>query len=127
MFEKKLVEKNEIRVMIIRFLHASYRFRDSEINLSKHVRLLRGCLQVDQLCAGKQKHSNYTVRRYHEDLRGYGIPEGTCALASAGDYLLWELNDNDYYTVGYADDIAILIKTENSLGLCKRCHKQHYA
>jgi hypothetical protein len=25
------------------------------------------------------------------------------------DELLWELNDDDYYTVGYADDIAILI------------------
>jgi hypothetical protein len=25
------------------------------------------------------------------------------------DELLWELNDNDYYTIGYADDIAILI------------------
>jgi hypothetical protein len=25
------------------------------------------------------------------------------------DELLWELNDNDYYKVGYADDIAILI------------------
>jgi hypothetical protein len=25
------------------------------------------------------------------------------------DELLWELNGNDYYTVGYADDIVILI------------------
>jgi hypothetical protein len=25
------------------------------------------------------------------------------------DNLLWELNSNGYYTVGYADDIAILI------------------
>jgi hypothetical protein len=25
------------------------------------------------------------------------------------DDLLWELNDKGYYTVGYADDIAILI------------------
>jgi hypothetical protein len=25
------------------------------------------------------------------------------------DDLLWELNDGGYYTVGYADDIAILI------------------
>jgi hypothetical protein len=25
------------------------------------------------------------------------------------DYLLWELNSNGYHTVGYADDIAILI------------------
>jgi hypothetical protein len=27
----------------------------------------------------------------------------------AVDEHLWELNDNDYYTVGYADDILILI------------------
>jgi hypothetical protein len=25
------------------------------------------------------------------------------------DALLWELNGKDYYTVGYADDIALLI------------------
>jgi retron-type reverse transcriptase len=25
------------------------------------------------------------------------------------DELLWELNDNGYHTVGYADDIAVLI------------------
>jgi hypothetical protein len=25
------------------------------------------------------------------------------------DELLWELNDDDYYTVGYVDDIAIII------------------
>jgi hypothetical protein len=24
------------------------------------------------------------------------------------DELLWELNDNEYYTIDYADDIAIL-------------------
>jgi hypothetical protein len=42
------------------------------------------------------------------------------------DELLWELNDNDYYTVGYADDIAIL-STENSFRLCQRSYKQHYA
>jgi hypothetical protein len=28
------------------------------------------------------------------------------------DELIWELNDGDYYTVGYADDIAILINGE---------------
>jgi hypothetical protein len=25
------------------------------------------------------------------------------------DELLWELNGNDYYTIGYADDIVVLI------------------
>jgi hypothetical protein len=37
------------------------------------------------------------------------MPTGTCDFASAAEELLCELNDNDYYTVRYADDTAILI------------------
>jgi hypothetical protein len=35
------------------------------------------------------------------------------------DDLLWELNSNGYYTVGYADDIAYT--------LCQRSYKQPFA
>jgi hypothetical protein len=39
------------------------------------------------------------------------------------DDLIWGLNSNGYYTVGYADDIAILING-NSILLCRRSYKQ---
>jgi hypothetical protein len=34
---------------------------------------------------------------------------GGCAFAFAADKLLLRLDDYDYYTIGYADDIGILI------------------
>jgi hypothetical protein len=39
------------------------------------------------------------------------------------DELLWGLNDYDYYTTGYADDIAIL-SIGNSPRLCQKYYKQ---
>jgi retron-type reverse transcriptase len=67
---------------------------------------------VDLLYAGKQKHSNHTG----ETLRvstAKGCPQGgvlsPLLWSLAVDELLRELNDSGYYTVGYADDIAILI------------------
>jgi hypothetical protein len=41
------------------------------------------------------------------------------------DDLLWGLNNNGYYTVGYADDIAILVN--GIFPDCQRSYKQNYA
>jgi hypothetical protein len=45
-----------------------------------------------------------------------GCPQGGVLLpllwSLVVDELLWELNDNDYYIVGYADDIATVINTK---------------
>jgi hypothetical protein len=46
------------------------------------------------------------------------MPVVRCALASAHPghrRASWELNENDYYTLRYADDIAILINGKFSL------------
>jgi hypothetical protein len=54
----------------------------------------------------KQKHNNYIVGRTLEGVHIYGMLSPLmCSLVV--DILLWEHNDNDYYTVGYADDRAI--------------------
>jgi hypothetical protein len=55
-----------------------------------------------------------------------GCPQG-CVLSPllcslVVDDILWDLNSNGYYTVGYANDISILINGK-SLRLCQRSSK----
>jgi hypothetical protein len=68
---------------------------------------------MDLCYAGQQKHKRHTVRRDPEGVRGQRMPAGgvlsPLLWSLVVDELLWELNSNGYYTVGYADDIAILI------------------
>jgi hypothetical protein len=59
-------------------------------------------LHVVQFYTEKQKHNNYIVGRNHEGACG-------CLSPLLRSLVMNELlNDNDYYTEGYANDTAIL-------------------
>jgi hypothetical protein len=70
-------------------------------------------MQIDLRYAGKQEHNSFIVRREPGDICGQRVSSRRCAFASAVktglDDLLWEPNGNGYYTLEYADDIAILM------------------
>jgi hypothetical protein len=63
---------------------------------------------MDQFHAEEQKHNDYIVRRNHEESVARGCPQGgepsPLLWSLVVDELCWELNHNDYYTGGYADD-----------------------
>jgi hypothetical protein len=70
-------------------------------------------MQMDLRYAGRQEHNCYMVGRDPRSVCGRGVSAGRCPFASGvgpgpGRFSL-ELNDCGNYTVGYADDIAILI------------------
>ena len=73
-------------------------------------------MQVDQCYAGKKNHNCYIIRRNH-----WGVLS-PLLWGLVIDDLLWGLNDDGYYTVGYADDIAIFING-NFLLKVPECHQ----
>jgi hypothetical protein len=58
-------------------------------------------MQVDQYYAGKQNHNWCIIRN------NWGVLSPLLWGLVVDD--LWGLNDDGYYSVGYADDIAVLI------------------
>jgi hypothetical protein len=69
-------------------------------------------MQMDLRYAGKKEHNCYIVGRDPWGFRGQRVYAPRCAFASVlepSHNLLWGHNNNDYYTVGYAPDIAFLI------------------
>jgi hypothetical protein len=69
-------------------------------------------MQIGLCYAGKQEHNCYIVRRDPGGVHGQRVSSGRCAFGSAWslivDDLHWGRNSNGYYTVVYADDIAII-------------------
>jgi hypothetical protein len=69
-------------------------------------------MQVDKCYAGKQDNNYYIIRRNPGGVRVQGVSAGGCfsplLWSLVVDGPLWGFNDDEYYTVGYADDIAIL-------------------
>jgi hypothetical protein len=67
-------------------------------------------LQIDLVYAGKQKYNNYIVDKNLEGFYGKGMQAGV-VWSMVVDKLHCELNDGYYYyTVGYENSIAVLIK-----------------
>jgi Reverse transcriptase (RNA-dependent DNA polymerase). len=64
---------------------------------------------MDQLHAGWQKNHNHTHRRNSGRVCDQGLSTWGHSIASNVDDLIGGLNENECYTLGYADDITILI------------------
>jgi hypothetical protein len=60
---------------------------------------------VDLLQSRYKEYNNNTVRRDSEWIYGKALTAGLCVV----DKILCILNRGNYYTIGYADDIAIVI------------------
>jgi hypothetical protein len=68
---------------------------------------------MDLCYAGKQEHNCYNIGRKSGGVRGQNFSAGKCVSPLQWslfvDDILWGLNNDGQYTVGYADDITILI------------------
>ena len=84
------------------------------------------CLAVDCLQAGWQENYSHTCKRHSGGVCGQRLSTGGQSITLLGglvvDKLIGGLNENDCYTLGYADDI-ILISRKFSNAITEFCRR----